>query len=209
MKIITFLISGVLLCNAVFAASTPPAQEGAAFAHLPTSQSTTHTVQNSETLGKIAKRYGTTVELIKQINGLEKDTIRVGQKLSVWTGKFSIYVSKSKNILALKSGEETVKEYPVSTGKDSSTPEGEFTITEKLIDPVWYYHGKVIPPGSKDNLLGSRWMGFDKPSYGIHGTVEPELIGQPVSAGCVRMINRDVEELYSLVPRGTKVVIEN
>ena len=47
------------------------------------------------------------------------------------------------------------------------------------------------------------------PQYGIHGTVEPELIGKSVSGGCVRMRNADVEELYMLIPEGTKVLVED
>ena len=50
-------------------------------------------------------------------------------------------------------------------------------------------------------------MGFDMEGYGIHGTIHPDQIGQPVSAGCVRMLNTDVEELYDLIPEGTKVSI--
>ncbi|MBM3248214.1 MAG: L,D-transpeptidase, partial [Candidatus Omnitrophica bacterium] len=55
--------------------------------------------------------------------------------------------------------------------------------------------------------LGTRWMGFDIPEYGIHGTTEPESIGKQATKGCVRMINKDVEELYSILPVGTEVTI--
>ena len=64
-----------------------------------------------------------------------------------------------------------------------------------------------MPPESPENVLGTRWMGFDIPGYGIHGTVEPKAIGQQVTAGCVRMLNEQVEELYSILPVGTEVVI--
>ncbi|MCX5679981.1 MAG: L,D-transpeptidase [Candidatus Omnitrophica bacterium] len=56
-------------------------------------------------------------------------------------------------------------------------------------------------------MLGSRWLGISKPSYGIHGTTQPESIGQSVTEGCVRMRNEEVKELYILVPEGTEVVI--
>ena len=56
-------------------------------------------------------------------------------------------------------------------------------------------------------LLGSRWLGFNMPGYGIHGTIEPETIGKQVTAGCVRMRNSDVEELYDILPLGTEVSI--
>ena len=58
-------------------------------------------------------------------------------------------------------------------------------------------------------VLGTRWMGFDITGYGIHGTTEPDKIGQQVTAGCVRMRNEEVEELYTLIPVGTEVTIQD
>lgn len=166
-----------------------------------------HEVQTGDTLGKLAKQYGTTVELIKQRNNLKSDVIRVGQRLSIWTAPFNIFVDKSQNILMLKNKNEIVKVYRVATGTNNITPVGNFTITTKLVDPVWFKSGAIIPPDSPQNELGSRWLGFDLPGYGIHGTVKPETIGQQVTAGCVRMRNQDVEELYAIVPLGTQVRI--
>lgn len=108
----------------------------------------------------------------------------------------------------LKNNDEIVKTYTVSTGKDVSvTPVGKFTVVNKLIDPVWFNKGVVVPPDSPANVLGGRWLGFDLPGYGIHGTINPETIGSHETAGCVRMRNEDVEELYNLVTTGTEVVI--
>lgn len=177
------------------------------FSNAPTEHSVIHEVIAGDTLGELAKRYGTTVELIKINNNLKNDVIRLGQRLRIWTGQFNIFVDKSQNILILKQGDEVLKVYDVSTGLNSSTPVGEFKITTKLIDPVWFNRGVVVPPESPQNVLGTRWLGFDIQGYGIHGTVEPETIGQAVTAGCVRMRNKEVEELYSFIPMGTKVVI--
>ncbi len=177
------------------------------FSNIQTPKTVTHEVGAGDTLGKLAKKYGTTIELIRRNNNLKSDVIRVGQKLRVWTGPFNIFVDKSQNILILKSGNEVVKVYNVSTGESNSTPVGTFKITSKLIDPVWFNKGIVVPPESPQNVLGTRWLGFDIPGYGIHGTVEPETIGQQITAGCVRMENSQVEELYSLIPMGTEVAI--
>ena len=166
-----------------------------------------HEVQSGDTLGKLAKKYNTTVELIKRNNNLAGDTIALGQKLSIWQGSFNIYVDKSQNILILKDGNEVVKVYRVSTGQNNGTPAGKFKIVNKLVDPVWFNRGVVVPPESPANVLGSRWMGFDVPGYGIHGTIEPETIGQHVTAGCIRMRNEEAEELYSLIQVGTEVTV--
>ncbi len=177
------------------------------FSATPVAESTMHEVQSGDTLGKLATQYGTTVDLIKISNNLKSDVIRVGQKLRIWNGKFSVFVDKSQNILFLKNGDEILKVYKVSTGEHNSTPTGKFKIVSKLTDPVWFNRGVVVPPESPQNVLGTRWMGFDLPGYGIHGTIEPMTIGQQVTAGCVRMLNQDVEEIYSLLPMGTEVVI--
>jgi len=179
------------------------------FSNTPTEKSVIHEVQAGDTLGKIAKKYGTTIDLLKASNNLQSDIIRVGQKLRAWTGQFNIFVDKSQNTLMLKDGDEVVKVYRVSTGSNNSTPVGTYKITSKLVDPVWFNKGIVLPPESPQNVLGTRWLGFDLPGYGIHGTIEPETIGQQITAGCVRMKNEDVEELYRLIPLGVDVVIVN
>ncbi len=166
-----------------------------------------HKVEPGDSLAKIAKKYETTVELIKKRNNLSSDTIRVGQPLSIYLANFNMLVDKSQNILILKDADQVVKVYSVSTGANNSTPVGDFKITTKLVDPVWFKSGAIIPPESPQNVLGSRWMGFDLAGYGIHGTIDPDQIGQQVTAGCVRMRNAEVEELYDILPIGTKVTI--
>lgn len=167
-----------------------------------------YTVKKGDTLGTIARRFGTTVELIKKCNNLKSDFIKPGEQLKVITEKFAIIVDKSKNILILKAGEKAVKSYRVGTGVSGSTPAGSFTITNKLINPPWHKAGEgVIPYGDPQNVLGTRWMGLNIAGYGIHGTWEPETIGQQASAGCIRLVNKDIEELYQIVSTGTEVVI--
>jgi len=167
----------------------------------------THEVVPGDTLGKIAKKYGVTVGFLRRSNGLNSDVIRVGQRLRIWQGEFNVFVDKSQNILILKDGNEVVKIYSVATGENNSTPVGEFTVTTRLVDPVWFNRGVVVPPESPQNELGTRWLGFDIDGYGIHGTPKPETIGQQVTAGCVRMRNEEVEELYDFLPGGSRVVI--
>lgn len=174
-------------------------------------QTITYEIVPGDSLGKLAKKFNTTVQLIKRANGLRSDVIRTGEKLRIWTAPFNILINKSQNVLFLKSGEEVLKLYHVSTGKDNITPVGTYRIASKIENPVWFRNGgSPIPSESPDNALGSRWMGFDTdPHYGIHGTIHPESIGQQVTAGCVRLKNPDVEELFDIVPIGTQVIIQN
>ena len=166
-----------------------------------------HAVKPGDTLGRIASASGTTVEFLKRANNLKSDIIRAGQKLKIPRGKFGIVVDKSQNQLLLTEDNQFIKTYPVATGKDNSTPVGTFKIVTRIPNPVWYKQGAVVPPESPENILGTRWMGIDKQGYGIHGSIDPDAIGKQVTAGCVRMSNSDVEELFDIVPVGTEVTI--
>lgn len=177
------------------------------FSPTETEDSTIYTVKPGDNLYNIAKEYGTTVGLIQKVNQLKGNLIKPGMKLKIVKAQFSIEIDKSDNTLRLLAGDEPIKTYRVGTGKDNSTPVGQFTITNKLENPTWYKTGAVVPPDSPDNILGTRWLGFSLKGYGIHGTTLPESIGKQESSGCVRMLNQDVEELYSIVPTGTKVIV--
>ena len=166
-----------------------------------------HQVQPGDTLGKIASASGTTVEFLKRANGLKSDVIRPQQNLKIPKGKFTIVVDKSQNQLLLTENNQFIKSYLVATGKDNSTPVGTFKIVTRIPNPVWYKQGAVVPPDSPENILGTRWLGIDQQGYGIHGSVDPTAIGKQVTAGCVRMNNKDVEELFDIVPVGTEVTI--
>jgi lipoprotein-anchoring transpeptidase ErfK/SrfK len=61
--------------------------------------------------------------------------------------------------------------------------------------------------GGPDNPLGARAMYLGSSLYRIHGSNEPETIGQAVSSGCIRMTNDDVMDLYERVRVGTRVVV--
>jgi lipoprotein-anchoring transpeptidase ErfK/SrfK len=172
-----------------------------------TEKSVLYEIKPGDTLSRIAKEHGTTVELIMKANGLSTTMIMPGRQLKVWNAPFTILVDKSQNSLILRSGDDVIKTYVVSTGKDNSTPVGTFTIVNKLTDPTWFRAGAVVPPSSPENILGTRWLGFDLAGYGIHGTTEPEKLGQQVTLGCVRMANPEVEELYTIVPVGTEVIV--
>ena len=179
------------------------------FSDIHTRETIIHKVHPRDTLRQLARKFHTTIDLIKKRNDLSSDVIRSGQEISIYNSPFNIVIDKSDNVLMLRNNDQIVKVYPVSTGKENTTtPTGEFTIKDRMIDPVWFHHGIVVPPGTVKNFLGTRWLGFNIPKYGIHGTVEPELIGKSVSGGCVRMHNADVEELFILIPEGTKVVIK-
>ena len=74
----------------------------------------------------------------------------------------------------------------------------------RIPDPTWYTKGRIVPPG-KSNPLGPRWLGLSKKGYGIHGTNNPASIGRSASHGCIRLRNRDIQELFEMVSVGDAV----
>lgn len=178
-----------------------------AFSPVITEYSIAYEVRKGDTLEKIARKFNTTVVLISEANKLEHTMLACGKRLKITPGNFEIHVNADLNRLTLKSNGAFFKEYPAGTGKFGSTPIGTFKIVTKQSKPVWYAEDGIYPYGHKKNILGTHWMGLDKVGYGIHGTTEPETVGTRSSRGCIRLYNRDVEELYKLVTVGTPVII--
>ena len=118
-----------------------------------------------------------------------------------------IVISIRDRRLALLQDGKLIKTYPIAVGtRWTPSPQGEFTIINHAVDPVYRHKGKQIPPG-EDNPLGDRWLGLSLKGYGIHGTNVPRSIGKAASHGCFRMAKQDVEELYREVKIGDRVIV--
>lgn len=192
-----------------------------------TKDSKTHIVMPGESVERIGVAYGLPrdcTKSISRINNLKKDLIRPNQKIKVIAKlDMEILVSKKHFTLTAWLNGYFFAEFPVGIGKGGATPVGEFVIKltkGKDKNPDWtptLPDGKTVTHkfGSKENILGTRWMGFvdqeeiGATSLGIHGTFKPETIGTKSSAGCIRMHNKDVEKLYDFTPGGTKVKVVN
>ncbi|WP_202404724.1 peptidoglycan-binding protein [Shimazuella alba] len=141
---------------------------------------------------------------------------------------YKIEINKTSNKLYLYKNGKVMKVYPVATGANtakiptgskvipkSATPEGTFPIVVKTVNPQWKnVPGTVNGKPNPDNPLGVRWHGLKVNGdggniYGIHGTSNPSSIGKHASAGCIRMQNKDVVELFNIVPLNTAVWIHS
>lgn len=131
-----------------------------------------------------------------------------------------LQVSKAHQELKVIDQGKTLAVFPVSTGATKrDTPSGSFRILTKVVAPRYagspHLGKRVYAPLEVHNPLGTRWMQINAWHYqtgamlGIHGTDEPELLGQAVSGGCVRMRNQDVEKLFEYLHPGMKVVISD
>lgn len=165
-------------------------------------------IQSGDLLQRVAPKYRINWEYLAALNRVDPRRIRAGQKLKVIKGPFSAFVDLSDFELTVHCHGFFVKRYQVGIGHDSSsTPVGKFVVLERIAAPQYTDpDGKVIEGGHPTNPLGTHWIDLGD-SYGIHGTIEPESIGKAESAGCVRMRNEDVVEVYNFLVRGSEVVI--
>lgn len=119
----------------------------------------------------------------------------------------TVLVSIPDRKLAVLENGIVVADFAVSVGADETpSPTGQFKIVNRVAHPTYYHAGTVIPPG-KGNPVGTRWVGLDQRGYGIHGTNAPRSIGQAASHGCIRLRNRDMEKLFSMLRVGDAVEI--
>ena len=160
-----------------------------------------HIVKPRETLWSISEDYRVSFQALVRANNISNpNVIYVGQAILI-PGlpnpdqiPYTIHVSTSQRTLTLRRNQAVVKTYPIAVGRIlHQTPVGEFVIINKAPNP--------------GGPFGTMWMSLSKKHYGIHGTNDPSSIGKAVSRGCIRMHNRDVEELARTVPIGTRVFI--
>ncbi len=168
-------------------------------------------VASGDALAQIGRRFLVPYELLMRMNRLGSDRINAGQRLRVLQGPVHIEILKGRFELRAWCDQVCLKVYPIALGKENSTPEGTFVVEKKIKNPPYQPQHKpksaFRDAGAPDNPLGSRWIDIGK-SYGIHGTIEPQSIGTNASEGCIRLLSKDVEELYDLVvPGASKVTI--
>jgi lipoprotein-anchoring transpeptidase ErfK/SrfK len=106
--------------------------------------------------------------------------------------------------------------YGIGVGREGFTWSGVQTVSRKQEWPDWHPPAEMIArqpylprfmSGGPGNPLGARAMYLGSSLYRIHGTNDPTTIGHRVSSGCIRLTNEDVQDLYSRVTLGTKVVV--
>ena len=136
-----------------------------------------------------------------------------------WTGNQtpgSIVVStKERRLYFVLGGGQAVR-YGIGVGRPGFEWAGTKTVTNKREWPDWTPPSQMLRrrpdlprhmAGGPDNPLGARAMYLGSSLYRIHGSNEPDTIGQAVSSGCIRMTNDDVMDLYERVRVGTTVTV--
>lgn len=143
----------------------------------------------------------------------------IPRELAPSPGRFApgtIVISTAERRLYYTLGDGTAIRYAVGVGRPGFEWSGTKSVTQKREWPSWTPPAQMLRrrpdlprhmKGGLDNPLGARAMYLGGTLYRIHGSNEPETIGQAVSSGCIRMTNEDVVDLYDRVRVGTRVVV--
>jgi lipoprotein-anchoring transpeptidase ErfK/SrfK len=130
----------------------------------------------------------------------------------------TIVVNTAERRLYLVLGNGQALRYGIGVGRDGFTWGGVRKVTSKREWPGWTPPGQMLKrrpdlprfmPGGPDNPLGARALYLGSTLYRIHGSNEPETIGQAVSSGCFRLTNEDVIDLYGRVEVGATVIVQH
>ncbi|UPK36854.1 L,D-transpeptidase [Bradyrhizobium sp. 186] len=131
-------------------------------------------------------------------------------------GTIVVNTTERRLYLVLQNGQAL--RYGIGVGRDGFRWGGVHRITAKKEWPDWTPPSQMLArrpdlprhmKGGIENPLGARAIYLGSTLYRIHGSNEPETIGQAVSSGCFRMTNDDVSDLYGRVSVGTTVVVLN
>jgi lipoprotein-anchoring transpeptidase ErfK/SrfK len=151
---------------------------------------------------------------IGQSSPISRTTVNFAGNYSPGT----IYINTAERRLYLILSNGQALRYGIGVGRDGFRWGGVHRISAKKEWPSWTPPSQMLRrrpdlprhmAGGLDNPLGARAMYLGSTLYRIHGSNEPETIGQAVSSGCFRMTNEDVTDLYSRVSVGTTVIVKN
>ena len=169
----------------------------------------------------LGERFHMDVRYLDKLN--KNKEYKVGETITVLNNRGElnqrinrIVANKADQTLYAYNGDKLVATYPTTVGSAATpSPKGTFKIINKVKMP-WYKSTvgegaqkkvHMIAPGP-NNPVGVVWMGLSKPSYGLHGSPKPEGISRQASAGCVRLTNWDVLEVYANVENGATVELK-
>jgi lipoprotein-anchoring transpeptidase ErfK/SrfK len=128
----------------------------------------------------------------------------------------TIIIDTPHTYLYLIIGHGQAIRYGIGVGREGFTWSGTERISRMKEWPDWYPPAEMIErqpylprmmAGGPGNPLGARALYLGHTLYRIHGTNQPSTIGKTVSSGCIRLLNKDIEDLYNRVQVGSRVVV--
>jgi hypothetical protein len=184
-----------------------------------------YSVASGDSLERIKKKRDLAIDwrLLARVNKITNpSSLKVGQKVKLIRGPFSVIVHKNDFRLDLFAGSPDeqeswlyIRSFRVGLGEGGNTPVGTFVIKTKMVHPDWTNPktGQHFAAKDPENPIGDYWLGWEGlgeskvyTGFGLHGTIDPASIGQNKSMGCVRMLADDIAEMYELLVEQVSLV---
>jgi lipoprotein-anchoring transpeptidase ErfK/SrfK len=130
----------------------------------------------------------------------------------------TVVIHSGERFLYVVQGHGRALRYGIGVGREGFTWSGQVKVTRKAEWPDWrpppdmLQRQPYLPrfmAGGPGNPMGARALYLGSTVFRIHGTNQPETIGEAISSGCFRLANGDIVDLYERVPVGTKVIIRH
>jgi LysM repeat protein len=165
-----------------------------------------YVIRGSETLFDIAQRSQVTAELLQNINGITDPRVLVpGTELKIVPGPMRAEVNLKTNELTLFLGNLYAGRFPFTLGDEPPQP-GQYEIRDRQLERTYYgADGRTIPANDPSNPYGQCWLDLGT-SACIHGS-PLALNGADKTRGCISLSPKDARDVYSILARGSQVVI--
>ncbi|MCA8910516.1 MAG: L,D-transpeptidase family protein [Planctomycetes bacterium] len=170
-----------------------------------------YVVKRNDSYDKIASRHHISTNLLYDLNSRPRGAtmLHLNDNLKVPKGDPQLVIRKRDFTCSLYFGKFMVRQYIIAHGRNNNTPVGMTSIASMTIDPEKSAQGPNDPRGE----MKLRWIGLaeyadHRTGFGLHGTQYPDSIPGMTSAGCIRMHDDNVIELYDIVRIGNKVEIK-
>ncbi|CAM4108690.1 L,D-transpeptidase family protein [Psychrobacter arenosus] len=161
-------------------------------------------------LEALAEKFHMDTDYLKALN--PNKSFKSGETITIYnpgtpttTAVSRVVADKNTQTLyAYDANDKLVASYPTTVGSTATpSPTGTHKVEVKVHEPNYTHTADdgtktIIPPGA-NNPVGLVWIGLSKPTYGIHGSPDPERISRQASSGCVRLTNWDALTLYGLI----------
>jgi lipoprotein-anchoring transpeptidase ErfK/SrfK len=188
---VAFLSSGTLQAEPLFGFLSPGQNQGTVLQYAPTDEATNEA---------------------QKVSRLQRQVVNYPTNETPGT----VIIDTPHTVLYFVVGNKKAVRYGIGVGRQGFTWSGVQQVVRKTEWPDWYPPAEMIArqpylprmvAGGPGNPLGARAMYLGGTEYRIHGTNDPTTIGKQVSSGCIRLTNADVEDLYSRVQIGAKVIV--
>jgi LysM repeat protein len=166
-----------------------------------------HVVKTGERLEDIGKQYGVPWQLIGKINGIDDPAShQPGEQLKVMRGPFAVQIQIDQKQLTCILNGMYAGRFTIGIGRDMPPRIGSFTVTQKVLNPVYHGRDRTIEADDPGNPLGERWISLGT-DLGIHGTGPLTDVSSTNQPGSISLGTRDIDDVYDILSEGSKVVI--